>query len=115
MMLRPAAKLDGVRLHDLRHSFASVGAAHGLSLAIVGKLLGHATPGGGVPQTCHVALLGVASLGVRSFRCPSARGKSRLDDDWYAVLVMLALTLLFLLAMASLPSITEKPDGTISS
>ena len=73
------------------------------------------TRGGGVPQTCHVALLGVASLGVRSFRCPSARGKSRLDDDWYAVLVMLALTLLFLLAMASLPSITEKPDGTISS
>jgi integrase len=43
-MLRPAAKLDGVRLHDLRHSFASVGGAHGLSLAIVGKLLGHATP-----------------------------------------------------------------------
>jgi hypothetical protein len=67
MMLRPAAKLDGVRLHDLRHSFASVGAAHGLSLAIVGKLLGHATPGGGVPQTCHVALLGVASLGCVRF------------------------------------------------
>ena len=36
------AKLDGLRLHDLRHSFASVGAGGGLGLPIVGKLLGHA-------------------------------------------------------------------------
>ena len=36
------AGLDGVRLHDLRHSFASVGAAGGLGLPILGKLLGHA-------------------------------------------------------------------------
>jgi integrase len=28
-------------LHDLRHSFASVGAAGGLSLPIIGALLGH--------------------------------------------------------------------------
>lgn len=35
------AKLDGLRIHDLRHSFASVGAAGGLGLPIVGKLLGH--------------------------------------------------------------------------
>lgn len=35
------AKLEGVRLHDLRHSFASVGAAGGMGLPIVGKLLGH--------------------------------------------------------------------------
>lgn len=35
------AKLDGLRLHDLRHSFASVGAASGMGLPIVGKLLGH--------------------------------------------------------------------------
>ncbi|MET3352638.1 UNVERIFIED_ORG: integrase [Xanthobacter viscosus] len=33
-----------VRLHDLRHSFASVGAGSGLGLTIVGKLLGHAQP-----------------------------------------------------------------------
>jgi len=39
--IRTAAKLDGVRLHDLRHSFASVGAATGVSLPIIGKLLGH--------------------------------------------------------------------------
>jgi len=30
-----------VRLHDLRHSFASVGASGGLSLPMIGKLLGH--------------------------------------------------------------------------
>jgi integrase len=39
--VRKAADLDGVRLHDLRHSFASVGAAGGLSLPIIGALLGH--------------------------------------------------------------------------
>ncbi len=36
------AGLDGVRLHDLRHSFASVGAGAGLGLPIIGRLLGHA-------------------------------------------------------------------------
>ncbi|OBZ96485.1 hypothetical protein ADU59_07700 [Pararhizobium polonicum] len=35
------AKLDGLRLHDLRHSFASVGAWSGLGLPVIGKLLGH--------------------------------------------------------------------------
>jgi integrase len=35
------AKLHGVRLHDLRHSFASFAAAGGASLPIIGKLLGH--------------------------------------------------------------------------
>jgi site-specific recombinase XerD len=33
--------LDEVRLHDLRHSFASVGATVGLSLPMIGKMLGH--------------------------------------------------------------------------
>ncbi|WP_455918831.1 tyrosine-type recombinase/integrase [Ensifer canadensis] len=35
------AGLAGVRLHDLRHSFASVGVGGSLGLPIVGKLLGH--------------------------------------------------------------------------
>jgi integrase len=38
---RNAAGLAGVRLHDLRHSFASIGAAGGLSLPVIGALLGH--------------------------------------------------------------------------
>ena len=36
------AGLNGLRIHDLRHSFASVGAESGMGLLIVGKLLGHA-------------------------------------------------------------------------
>ena len=39
--VRAAAGLQGVRLHDLRHSFASMGVAGGLSLPIIGALLGH--------------------------------------------------------------------------
>jgi integrase len=32
------------RLYDLRHSFASIGAGGGLSLPIIGRLLGHSQP-----------------------------------------------------------------------
>jgi integrase len=39
-----AAGLYGVRLHDLRHSFASVGAGASLGLPIIGRLLGHTQP-----------------------------------------------------------------------
>ncbi|GJE44625.1 site-specific integrase [Methylobacterium soli] len=40
-LITKEAGLEGVRLHDLRHSFASVGAGGGLGLPIIGKLLGH--------------------------------------------------------------------------
>jgi integrase len=39
--LRNRANLKDVRLHDLRHSFASVAVASGDSLYLVGKVLGH--------------------------------------------------------------------------
>jgi integrase len=39
--VRRSAGLDGLRLHDLRHSFASIGAGASLGLPIIGKLLGH--------------------------------------------------------------------------
>ena len=42
--LRKAAKLPGVRLHDLRHTYASVLVSAGLSLPVIGSLLGHSTP-----------------------------------------------------------------------
>jgi integrase len=36
-----AASLEDVRLHDLRHTYASVGVAGGFSLPVIGALLGH--------------------------------------------------------------------------
>jgi len=38
------AKLEGVRIHDLRHTHASIGVGFGLGLPIIGKLLGHTQP-----------------------------------------------------------------------
>lgn len=38
------AGLEGVRLHDLRHSFASVAASSGHSLPMIGAMLGHTQP-----------------------------------------------------------------------
>lgn len=42
--IRKRAGLEDVRLHDLRHTFASVGAGIGLSLPMIGNLLGHTVP-----------------------------------------------------------------------
>lgn len=39
--LKRRANLNGVRIHDLRHTFASIGAGDGLGLPMIGKLLGH--------------------------------------------------------------------------
>jgi integrase/uncharacterized protein (DUF433 family) len=39
--IREAAGLDDVRIHDLRHTFASGGVALGEGLPMIGKLLGH--------------------------------------------------------------------------
>jgi len=39
--IREKAELGDLRIHDLRHSFASFGLASGLSLTEIGKLLGH--------------------------------------------------------------------------
>jgi integrase len=40
-----AAQLSGVRVHDLRHSYASILASAGVSLPVIGTLLGHTQPG----------------------------------------------------------------------
>jgi len=42
---RAQAGLPDLRIHDLRHTHASVGAAGGLSLHLIGALLGHKRPG----------------------------------------------------------------------
>lgn len=43
-MVKRQAKLEGLRLHDLRHNFAAFGAGGGMRLPIIGKLLGHSQP-----------------------------------------------------------------------
>ena len=40
--VRQAAGLRDVRLHDLRHTYASFGVSQGMALPLVGSLLGHA-------------------------------------------------------------------------
>src|SRR5262249_20660012 len=45
--VRKAAGLEDVRLHDLRHSFASILVSDGASLPLIGALLGHSN---GPPQ-----------------------------------------------------------------
>jgi len=42
--VRAAAGLTDLRLHDLRHGYASVGVNRGVSLALLQGLLGHASP-----------------------------------------------------------------------
>jgi integrase len=44
VMICRAANINGARVHDLRHTYASVLASAGLSLPIIGRLLGHTTP-----------------------------------------------------------------------
>jgi integrase len=38
------AKIEKLRIHDLRHFFASISASHGASLYVIGGLLGHTQP-----------------------------------------------------------------------
>ena len=42
--IKGSAGLEGVRIHDLRHTFASFGAGAAIGLPIIGKLLGHTQP-----------------------------------------------------------------------
>ena len=41
--VRARASLDDVRLHDLRHSFATTAAMHGVPMPVIARLLGHST------------------------------------------------------------------------
>jgi len=42
--IRASADLNDVRLHDLRHTFASIAVSGGMSLPLIGALLGHSQP-----------------------------------------------------------------------
>jgi integrase len=53
--LRAKAGLNDARIHDLRHSFASVAAGRGMSLPVIGKLLGH-TQASTTQRYAHLAI-----------------------------------------------------------
>jgi integrase len=44
LVILKAARIKGLRIHDLRHSFASQLASNGASLPLIGSLLGHSNP-----------------------------------------------------------------------
>ena len=68
------ADLDGLRLHDLRHTFASHLASSGLSLPIIGRLLGHT-------QAQTTAPLRTSSEPLASNRCRDIRFYLRRGSD----------------------------------
>ena len=79
--IRRLAKLDDVRLHDLRHSFASIGAASGDSLLVIGTLLGH-TRIGTTQRYAHLSNDPVRAAAARiGQRIQSAMGSGAVPSD----------------------------------
>ena len=70
--IRMAAGLDDVRIHDLRHSFASSAVAMGEHLPMIGKLLGHRL----VQTTARYAHLADDPVKASAERVSSALAKS---------------------------------------
>jgi integrase len=60
-IVRTLAGLSDVRLHDLRHSYASLAAGRGVSLQMIGKLLGHKVPAT-TQRYAHLARDAVAAV-----------------------------------------------------
>lgn len=79
-IIRRMAGLEDVRLHDLRHSFASIAVSGGASLPIIGALLGHADSATTQRYAhLHDDPLKAASEAVGS-KIAAAMGLERLDD-----------------------------------
>ena len=62
-----AAGLKGVRVHDLRHGFASFAVADGDSLYLVGKVLGH-TQASTTQRYAHLQLDPIRAVADRTSR-----------------------------------------------
>ena len=75
--VRKRAGLDDVRIHDLRHSFASRALALGESLPMIGKLLGHTQ----VQTTARYAHLARDSVKASASRIASSIGADILAKD----------------------------------
>ena len=70
--IRRTAAIPDVRLHDLRHSFASVAINAGVSLMLIGRLLGHAQP----ETTARYAHLEDRSIGDAATRVSRSLGQA---------------------------------------
>ena len=77
---RARAGLDDVRLHDLRHSFASRALALGESLPMIGKLLGHSQ----IQTTARYAHLARDSVRESAVRVAASIGEDILSGDSFA-------------------------------
>lgn len=75
--VRKRADLHGVRLHDLRHTFASVAADRGLNLPMIGALLGHSQPS----TTARYAHLANESLQKASALVSSALSENAAEKN----------------------------------
>ena len=74
--IRKQAALEGVRIHDLRHSFASRALALGESLTMIGKLLGHTQ----VQTTARYAHLARDSIQTAAARITGSIGGNLLGE-----------------------------------
>lgn len=61
IVARAFGGLQDVRLHDLRHSYASLAAGRGVSLFMIGKLLGHKVPAT-TQRYAHLARDAIATI-----------------------------------------------------
>ena len=75
--IRARAGLDDVRIHDLRHSFASRALALGESLTMIGKLLGHTQ----VQTTARYAHLARDSIQNAASRITHSIGGNLMSGD----------------------------------
>ena len=76
LAVRAKAELEDVRLHDLRHSFASRALALGETLPVIGKLLGHSD----IETTARYAHLARDSLHEAAERIAGSLAKDILSD-----------------------------------
>ena len=77
-VIRARAALQGVRIHDLRHSFASRALALGESLPMIGKLLGHRQ----VETTARYAHLARDSVHESAARIAESLAADVLGESW---------------------------------
>ena len=77
-VIRARAGLEGVRIHDLRHSFASRALALGESLPMIGKLLGHSQ----IETTARYAHLARDSVQEATERISASIAADILGEGW---------------------------------